>query len=60
MTLCKTELSKKIVGKREIAAKQDFLLFPHCFLPYERKSIIWATKYFQFWTSLNFCLVVKG
>ena len=31
---------ENIVGKGENAGYQDFLLFPQCFLPYERKNLI--------------------
>ena len=29
---------KNIVGKEEIAGNQQFLLFPQCFLPYQRQK----------------------
>ena len=35
---CKEEAFKNIVGKREIAGYQDFLVFPKCFLPYQRQN----------------------
>ena len=44
-TLRKTPL-EKIVGKRENAGNQDFLLFPQCFLPFPGQISIFKSFLF--------------
>ena len=64
MTLRK-KLFENIVGKGENAGDQHFLLFPQCFIPFQRQISIFESHFFSFlqifliWTSLKFCRLVK-
>ena len=56
---------ENIVGKGENAANQHFLLFPQCFLPYQRHQssfelhINCRMQILSIWTSLKICRLVK-
>ena len=53
-----------IVGKGENAVKQHFLLFPQCFIPYQRQKLsfqqnkIYRLQMLSTWTRLEFCRLV--
>ena len=54
-----------IMGKGENAGNQYFLLFPQCFLPYQRLKLSFKVLLFcclcifSIWTGLRFCHLVK-
>ena len=56
---------ENIVGKRENAGDQHFLLFPQCFLLISGQTLIFEShlfcrlQMFSIWTSLKFCRLVK-
>ena len=65
MTLRKRPF-ENIVGKGENAAKQHFILFPQCFLPYQRHKSSFdlcmncRLQMLLIWTSIKFCCLVKS
>ena len=56
---------ENIVGKEENAGNPHFLLFPQCFLPYQRqkpsfkKHSICRLQMLSFWSKLKICRLVK-
>ena len=57
---------ENIVGKRENADNQHFLLFPQCFLPYQTQKPSFELHLFcrlqmlSIWSCPQFCCLVKG
>ena len=57
---------ENIVGKEENAGYQHFLLFPQCFLSYQRRIALFESlwncrlRLLSIWTWLNFFILVKG
>ena len=57
---------ENIVGKRENAGNQHFLLFPQCFLPFPKQISIFQShllcclQMLSIWTCLKFCHLVKS
>ena len=57
---------ENIVGKRENAGHQHFLLFPQCFLPLQRQISIFRSHLFcrlqilSMWTNLNICRLIRS
>ena len=61
----KQRASENIVGKGENAGNQHFLLFPNCFLPYQRQKslfkqdLICRLQMLSFWSGPKFCILGK-